>query len=508
MVFIPRKRPARLAAVRNSVGNLVTVPYCTGGWNTKDPLPSMPPQDAVILDNYIVENERIVSRGGFTEEATGLDGDVESLFQFSNSDETQIISAAGDKIYTGLGGSLTQIGSGFANSRWQAIMMNQYLLLFNGADTPQKYDGTTLTPNVFTGTGLTPANLVGATAFKNRLIAWENNATGFWYGGSDAISGALDFFDLAYVTRRGGYVVACASWSYDSPGGTGLQARLAIFMSTGEALVYEGTDPGTAENWAIVGRYKVAPPVSQRAIIELSGDILIVNKYDLISFTAVIQTGETPDTQSKLVGAIKTAVGAYGLNFGWQLINFPLAGLIIINVPTSTNSQYQQFVINTRSGGCSRFIGINARCFTVYNDLLYFGGFGNICQALNGDDDDGEYITLDSQASYNNLGVNKEKTLNYIKPYMVIDNAQDFSSALNYDFKTGTLVANQLASNSGNLWDTFYWDTVYWSPESEIKSIQYGASGQGVYVGWRVKVQTKQPIAFYSILYSFEIDNL
>lgn len=508
MVFIPKKKPQALAATRVAVGNLVTVPYCTGGWNTKDPLPSMAPQDAVILDNYIVENERIVSRAGYDESADELDGDVESIFEFANDDEIKIISSAGDKIYEGLSPSVNEIGSGYMNARWQGFMMNQNLLLFNGEDIPQKYDGTTLSANTFTGSGLVVTNLVGGTSFKNRIIIWENNKCGFWFGDSDAISGALDFFDLSFVTRRGGYVIACASWSYNSPGGTGLQARLAIFMSTGEALVYEGTDPGTAESWAIVGRYKVAPPISQRAIIELAGDILIVNKFDLISFSAVIQTGENPDTQSKLVGAIRAAVAAYGLNFGWQLLNFPLSALIIVNVPTSTNSTYQQFVINTRSGGCSRFTGYNARCFAVYNNLLYFGGLGTINQALVGDDDNGEFINVDSQSAFNTLGTNKEKTLNYVKPYMAIDNDISFGAALNYDFQSKTLATQQLISNSGNLWDTFFWDTVFWSAEDEIKSVQYGASGQGVFVSYRIKAQIKQRVAFYSILYSVEIDNL
>lgn len=507
MVFLPRKNEAVLAAERLAVGNSISIPFCQGGWNTKDPLPSMPVQDAVILDNFIVENERIVSRGGYSEVASGLGAPVESLFEFSSADEMQMISASGTKIYKNLGGSITQIGTGFASARWQGFMMNQYLLLFNGVDTPQKYDGTTLTANTFTGSGLSPDDLVGGTSFKNRLIAWENNACGFWYGGSDAISGTLSFFDLSYVTRRGGYVVACASWSYDSSGGTGLQPRLVIFLSSGEALVYEGTNPGDATTWSIVGRYKCAPPISQRAIIELSGDILLVNRYDLISFSAIMQTGETPSTQSKLVGAIKSAVASYGESFGWQLINYPLAALIVLNVPTA-NDTAQQFVINTRSGGCSRFIGYNAKCFGVFNNLFYFGGTGKIYQALDGDTDNGNYITLDAQSAYNNLGTNKEKTLNYVTPIMAIDNVQEFSSALNYDFKLTNLQAVQLSSTGSNFWDTFYWDTVYWSPESEIRSVQYGAAGQGVFVSYRIFVQTKQPIAFHSAGYSYEVDNL
>jgi len=382
-------------------------------------------------------------------------------------------------------------------------MMNDYLLLFNGVDTPQKYDGTTLTDNTFTGI-TTPENLVGATNFKNRLIAWENNACGFWYGNPDAISGTLEFFDLSFITKKGGYVVACATWSYDSSGGSGLQARLVIFMSSGEAIVYEGTNPADAEAWAIIGRFKVAPPVSQRAFLEYSGDILLVNRYDLITFSEVFSSGENPNTQSKLVGAIKAAVSAYGLNFGWQMINHPNSALIIINVPNSA-TEFTQYVINTRSGGCSEFTGMNAQCFGVYDNNLYFGGETKIYQALSGSNDDGEFINIDIQTSYNNLGSNFEKTLNYIKPFLAIDTDTNFSYSINYDFKTSDLATSELVSTEGNFWDTFFWDEVYWSAESEIKSVQYGVSGQGIYVSYRINTSIKNAkVAFYNILYSFE----
>jgi len=502
-MFLVKENRGKIAAERVSLGNVLTIPFGTGGLNTKDPLPSMPAQDCIICENFIVENDRIVSRGGFQNavDTFTYTDPVESLFEYTGSDSTEIISCAGSKIYKDL--VPTEIGTGFTNARWQGLMMNDYLLLFNGADTPQKYDGTTLTDNVLTGTSFTPENLVGATNFKNRLIAWENNACGFWYGSGDAISGALSFFDLSFVTKRGGYVVACATWSYDSSGGTGLQARLVIFMSSGEAIVYEGTNPGDADAWSITGRFKVAPPISQRAFLEYSGDILLVNRYDLITFSEVFSSGENPNTQSKLVGAIKAAVNSYGSNFGWQMINHPNSGLIIINVPNST-SQFTQYVVNTRSGGCSKFTGMNANCFGVYDNNLYFGGATKIYQALSGSDDNGEYLNVDIQTAFSNLGSNSEKTLNYIKPFLAIDTDTNFNYSINYDFGTSDLATSELVSTEGNFWDTFYWDEVYWSAESEIKSVQYGASGQGIYVSYRINTSIKNAsVAFYNILYSF-----
>lgn len=514
MVFLAKKKTNKVFAERVATGSLITVPIGTAGLNTKDALTEMQPNDAIILQNMIVENDRLVSRKGSLTVATGITGNVESIFEFSSASANKIISCAGGDIYVGLGGAFplvgapVVVGSGFTSDRWQGLMMNNYLLLFNGADTPQKYDGTTLSNNVFTGTSLTPTNLVGATNFKNKLIIWENNACGFWYGGSDAISGALEYFDLSFITKRGGYVVSCATWSFDSSGGTGLQARLVIFLSTGEAIVYEGTDPGEATDWSIVGRFKVAPPISQRAVLEYSGDVLLINKYDLISFSQVFATGENPDTQSKLVGAIASAVASYGSNFGWQIINHPLSALIIINVPTG-NDLFVQYVINTRSGGASKFTGFNAFCFAVFDDNLYFGSEDKIIQALTGFADNGEAINIDVQTSFSNFGVNREKYLNYIKPYIEIDNDVNFSYSLNYDFQSNNLANASLQSNEGVYWDTVLWDTSFWSSESEIKSVQYGVSGQGIYVSFRLKAAINNiAIALYSILYSYGISKL
>ena len=488
---------------RASVGQTIIIPFGSGGLNTKDSLPSMPSQDLIKAQNVIIENEKVVSRDGFSDAVGGFvySDTINSLFEFRSSDDTQIISCAGEKIYTGLTPP-TEIGTGFSSDKWQGIMMNNYLLIFNGSDTPQKYDGTTLSSNAFTGSGLTPANLVGATNFKNRLICWENNSCGFWYGSSDAISGALDYFDLSYITKRGGYVVACASWSYDSSGGTGLQARLVIFMSSGEAIVYEGTDPGDADAWAIIGRFKVAPPVSQRAFLEYSGDIILINKYDVVTFSEVFSSGENPNTQSKLVGAISSAVASYSSLFGWEIVNYPKGGLIIINVPLNDTTS-TQYIINTRTGGCSQFTEMNAKTFVIYDDNLYFGG-SSLYQALTGSDDDGEFINIDIQTAFSNFGVSAEKTLNYIKPYFGIDSDTNFNYSVNYDFTQGNLSASELSSVAGNFWDTFYWDTVYWSAETEIKSVQYGVSGEGIFVSFRINTNIKNSIfEFYNILYSF-----
>jgi len=119
-------------------------------------------------------------------------------------------------------------------------------------------------------------------------------------------------------------------------------------------------------------------------------------------------------------------------------------------------------------------------------------------------DDNGEFLNVDIQIAFSNLGSNSEKTLNYIKLFLAIDTDTNFNYSINYDFRASDLATSELVSTEGNFWDTFYWDEVYWSAESEIKSVQYGASGQGIYVSYRINTSIKNSsVAFYNILYSF-----
>lgn len=488
----------------NAVG--LTIPGVgSGGLNSRDSQAGMEITDALIMENWVGDVGKIVTRKGYSEAATGASGNIETILEYHAGTTRTMISASGSVVYSGNSGSLTSIGTGFSNARWQGFMMNGNLLMFNGQDTPQKYDGSTLSTNSFTGSGLTATQLIGGTVHKKRLFLFTGSAPEFWYGAVDAISGSLTKFDLSRVTKRGGALMGCASWSID--GGAGLDDMIVFFMSTGDAIVYSGSDPSSANDWSLVGVYRMSAPIHQRAIVELAGDILILTQYDLVSFSQIYKLGETPDTSSKISGAIKEAIRSYGSNYGWQIINFPKENLLLINVPEATNTRYSQFVLNTLTGAFSKFTGWNARTFGIYNNNLYFGGNTKIYLGYDGLDDDGDSIATDLKLAFSNLGVPSPKTVNYYKPVLSSDANVTLSLSLFYDFKASGLVQSVSSTSEGTAWGSA-WGSA-WSPEVKVKDTQYSASGQGTYISLRIKTTLNgQQLSFYSLYYSFNVDNL
>src|SRR4051812_41895359 len=60
-----------------------SLPPPVGGWNKRDALPSMPPGDAVRLDNWIPDTASVRLRKGFASWATGMTDAVESLMEYA-----------------------------------------------------------------------------------------------------------------------------------------------------------------------------------------------------------------------------------------------------------------------------------------------------------------------------------------------------------------------------------------------------------------------------------------
>ena len=236
-----------------------SLPAPVGGWNASQALEAMPPGDALLINNWLPKETHVELRKGSEKiNETSTDEPIETLVTYRGEDGTEQLLAAYDgAIYTvnATTGAFTSKGSGYTNNQWQTVMFNDYILFVNGVDTPQQYDGSTLGNYSATITGATPADLKGVMVFKGRAIYWENNAAKFWYADAGSYGGALNSFPLSVVTKRGGYVVECCTWSRDS--GAGADDLFVVIMSTGETLVYEGSDPGSAFDFQLIGSFQV-----------------------------------------------------------------------------------------------------------------------------------------------------------------------------------------------------------------------------------------------------------
>ena len=112
--------------------------------------------------------------------------------------------------------------------------------------------------------------------------------------------------------------------------------RAVFVTSEGEVLVYAGTNPSSAADWALVGLYKIGRPLGRRCLSKIAGDLLIITQNGVFPMSAAIQS-ETIDYKLaisfKIENAFNEASNAYGSNFGWKAQLFPTQSALLVNIP-------------------------------------------------------------------------------------------------------------------------------------------------------------------------------
>jgi hypothetical protein len=143
-------QPNRAAAAR--ISQVATLPPPVGGWNARDPLPSMKPEDAIVLDNLIPGVGSVSLRKGHGAYVTGLGSYIESLMEYSPPSGTvKLFAATPTAIYdvTATGAVGAAAVTSLSNGRFQHTMFatagGNYLVCANGANAVRNFDGTSWT---------------------------------------------------------------------------------------------------------------------------------------------------------------------------------------------------------------------------------------------------------------------------------------------------------------------------------------------------------------------------
>ncbi len=109
-----------MAQAKRAVSQPVSLPAPVGGWNARDSLTSMAPNDAVTLTNWYPATTECVLRSGYTKHSTGITGQVETLMAYSGGATDKLFAIAGGKVYdvTSSGAVGAAVVTGLTNSRW------------------------------------------------------------------------------------------------------------------------------------------------------------------------------------------------------------------------------------------------------------------------------------------------------------------------------------------------------------------------------------------------------
>lgn len=476
-----------------------TLPPPVEGWDTREALADMPVKRAVILDNWFPGTDKVTLRRGHSSHATGMSGNVESLLPYTPVTGTgELFAANGGSIYdvSAAGAVGAAVATGFSNNRFQHVQIGtaggNFLLVMNGEDTPQTYDGTTWANATMTGP--TIANLIWCNLHQRRLWFGEKESLTAYYLAVNAITGAASSFSLAGLAGLGGYIMAMGTWSRD--GGAGADDVAVFFTSEGQAILYSGTDPSSASTWSLVGVFNIGKPIGRRCMIKAGADLIMVTQDGYVAASSILSSdraqAERVAISQQINKAVNDAVRDYGALFGWQPFIYPKGAMLLFNVPQSTTKIYQH-AFNTITQAPCRFTGVNALCWGLLNDNAYFGGADGVVYKFDdGKSDAGSAIAGDALQAFSDLGapgVNKKITL--VEPLFESDGNPNAALDLNTDYQVKAPTAVSAASaNTSATWGVSKWGVDTWGSASQIYRGWRGVRGIGRSSALRVRVST------------------
>jgi hypothetical protein len=462
-----------------------SVPASIKGWNAISSLADMPPDNAVQLDNWIPRPGYLEMRRGSKVFAEGIGSDstpVETIMPYNspNTGSTALFAIGMGTIYDITAGAtaVSTTVTGWSNSRAQYVNFTNaadttYLIVVNGVNTPVIYNGSTWADLAITG--VTPTDIVSVNAWKGRLWFVLNNSTQAAYLAVGAIAGTASTFDIGPLMTMGGYLNAIATWTVDTK--QTVDEYIAFISSRGQIFVYQGTDPTTANTFALVGVYNLGAPIGRRCFLRISGNLWILTMDGVIPMTEMLAIDRSSAPRVALTLMIMNAINAatqnYAANFGWQFISYPRGTLAILNIPTVENNTSMQFVMNTITGAWCRFLNLDAQCWELWNDLPYFGSTdGRVYQWDTGS---GDYsgdedlpITATVQTAFNYFDTRGfKKRFTALRPIITTDGTVVPGVGLNVDFGSGATISTPSVVNTGSAqWDVAIWDQAIWPPDS------------------------------------------
>jgi hypothetical protein len=405
-------------------------------------------------------------------------GQVKSLFSFAanSAGSNKLFACSDNGIYDATaGGAIGAAAHTLTNGYCSGVNFTNsaggnFLVLANGTDKVKEYNGTswqdidgTSTPAI---TGIATTDLDFVWSFKRRLFFIEKNTLSVWYLPVDSIAGAASEINLGPLFKRGGRLVAGTNWTIE--GGEGADDYCVFLTSEGEAAVYKGTDPSSANTWALVGVYFLGRPVGRRVFTRFGGDVLVLTEQGLLPLTQALASASINYKKSitdKVRQAFIDARNGGATLTGWECVVHAARGALFINVPV-TDSQFEQFVMNTVTGAWCKFQGWNGYCFEVHDGKLYFGTLGAVVKAWDGYSDYGSDIVASAQTAYLSFGRKtglKKPTM--FRPLLSVDGSFELRWGFSTDYEVPPAVSgtSQRGTQTAAIWDAASWDDTLWS---------------------------------------------
>ena len=493
----------------------VSVPAPVGGLNSRDSIDAMSPTDALIMSNFFPTVEKVTLRDGYTSFCTGIgSGNVETLVEHNAGANRQLLAIGSNgTLYQIDTGSAVSKKTGLANGRAESIEFNNNTIFVpSGANVPFSWNGSSASDLSITLSDSVNANtLTGVHAHKNRVYYWTGDSQNFYYSATvDTFQGNFTKFPVGLVGTFGGNIIMINTLTID--GGEGVDDLLCIVMTSGEVLLYSGSNPSS--DFALVGTFRIAEPINEkRAIAKLGGDVIVMTKEGYLPLSQVVRQdivgNKAAAISEKIRGTVISQVAATGTTTGWQIFVSPDGDKVIFNYPTGDVDPFNQHVFNPIIRAWCIFENMPAHVWGQFNGDTYFGSASGVVFKVGGDADNGSDITGDLATAYNYFGDRGGvKRFSSVQPILDGETTIDFSFGVGVDLGSPRAIDVTQVSFASNLaaWDTATWDDFFWADTTGagVTKRRKAVNRLGYSSALRIQVATStQTISFISAHYTF-----
>ena len=493
----------------------VSVPAPVGGLNSRDSIDAMSPTDALIMSNFFPTVEKVTLRDGYTSFCTGIgSGNVETLVEHNAGANRQLLAIGSNgTLYQIDTGSAVSRKTGLANGRAESIEFNNNTIFVpSGANVPFSWNGSSASDLSITLSDSVNANtLTGVHAHKNRVYYWTGDSQNFYYSATvDTFQGNFTKFPVGLVGTFGGNIIMINTLTLD--GGEGVEDLLCIVMTSGEVLIYSGSNPSS--DFALVGTFRIAEPINEkRAIAKLGGDVIVMTKEGYLPLSQVVRQdivgNKAAAISEKIRGTVISQVAATGTTTGWQIFVSPDGDKVIFNYPTGDVDPFNQHVFNPIIRAWCIFENMPAHVWGQFNGDTYFGSASGVVFKVGGDADNGSDITGDLATAYNYFGDRGGvKRFSSVQPILDGETTIDFSFGVGVDLGSPRAIDVTQVSFASNLaaWDTATWDDFFWADTTGagVTKRRKAVNRLGYSSALRIQVATStQTISFISAHYTF-----
>lgn len=484
----------------------VPIPAPVGGINAVDNLASLDPKYCLAAVNLIADGRTMKVRPGYQAFATsvGNGNGIRTIipFEASTTANNKLFAVAREGIYDitaggAIGAAEVALSNG-TNTGWgnwiNFVSDAGTHYAFYADETDGLYrraEGGTWAA-VTDITGVAETALVHIMQFKGRIWLVERDTGSAWYLASGAISGAATEFNFGNKFNHGGKLVGLYSWTVD--GGEGIDDHLVAISTSGDVMVYKGTDPSSVATWELVGQYYIGvPPVGRRVAKSQGGDLYLLSQYGVIPLTRLLQGALVQQEDAQLTRNIAPLIAdtlfSTRSTFGWAMYTVPDHNVFLVTTPKVTGEHFLQYCLSTRTLGWTQWEEMPINCGETYLGEFYIADDTDGVYTTNENLDDialagtgGVDITFSLLTSFQEYGeVAQYHRIQFMRPVFLTGGSPGINLEARFDYDMADASASESAESVSGLatWDVSLWDVAIWGTSLVTLERVVASSGIG-----------------------------